>query len=145
MSEKPQKRLVSKGQYAWSMTGRALLLSMCILFSLFGVYSLVVTGWTLYTNVSVFDVGLLCLTFMNLLFTGGSFFFACCLWEGERGVERVVPITKRTTGTLPPEAETLVRASDLPPSDQQAELLRAAQFGKETSAEELLRATQKRM
>ncbi len=53
----------------------------------------------------------------------------------------MVPVTRHKTGDLP-EVETLVRASDLPPSHQQAELLRAAQPGQETSPEELLRATQ---
>ncbi len=44
-------------------------------------------------------------------------------------------------GGRSPEVETLVRASDSAPTDQQAELLRATQYGKETPAEELLKAT----
>ena len=53
--------------------------------------------------------------------------------------ERVTPITRRNTGDIP-EVESLVRPSDLPPSHQQAELLRAAKPGQETPPEELLRA-----
>jgi len=52
----------------------------------------------------------------------------------------VALLTKHNTGDLP-EVETLVRASDLPPLHQQAELLRAAQPKQETPPEELLRAT----
>ena len=50
------------------------------------------------------------------------------------------PITKHTTSSLPPE-ESLLRASQSEPSQQQTELLQAAQDGTETPAEELLRAT----
>ena len=39
--------------------------------------------------------------------------------------------------------EFLLRPSQVPPSHQQAELLRAAVYGKETPMEELLRATQR--
>jgi hypothetical protein len=61
------------------------------------------------------------------------------LFREAKAIERVAPITRHNTGHLP-AAETLVRASDLPPSHQQAELLRAAPQGSETPAEELLRA-----
>jgi len=64
------------------------------------------------------------------------------LFKKERTIERVAPITRHSTSFLPPK-ESLVRASDLPPSQQQAELLRAAPRGSETPTEELLRATTK--
>jgi hypothetical protein len=51
-----------------------------------------------------------------------------------------VQLVTRETARHMPSAEILVRASTMPPS-QQAELLRAAQHGKETPAEELMRAT----
>ena len=54
------------------------------------------------------------------------------------GVTLIVP----NTAPLPPPEDTLLRASDLPPSHQQAELLRAAKPGQETPPEELLRAGQ---
>ena len=69
------------------------------------------------------------------------FFSAFRFYKNEKKVERVAPVTRRTSHLLPPE-ESLVRASAIPDaSRQQTELLRAAQYGKETPAEELLRAT----
>lgn len=53
-----------------------------------------------------------------------------------------IELTTPQNAHLLPVQETLVRASVQPPSHQKAELLRAAQYGKETPAEELLRATQ---
>jgi hypothetical protein len=131
MSEKPQKRLVSKGQYAWSMTGRATLLSAAVIFASVGIFSLVLAvicaahGWNMESTYGIISTVLVLLAFG--------------LYRKERTVERVAPITKHTI-TLTPES-TLVRPSALPPSQEQAELLRAAQYGKETPAEELLRAT----
>ena len=54
-------------------------------------------------------------------------------------VTEVTFIAPKTALVLPPE-ESLLRPSDLPPSHQQAELLRAAKPGQETPPEELLRA-----
>jgi hypothetical protein len=69
-----------------------------------------------------------------------SLFGAVKTWQGAKKVEPVALLTKHNTGQLP-EVKTLIRASDVPPLHQQAELLRAAQHGNETPAEELLRAT----
>jgi hypothetical protein len=65
---------------------------------------------------------------------------ACSLAKKEQKFERVAPITRHTASLLPPK-ESLVRASNVP-ATQPGELLRAAQYGKETPAEELLRAGQ---
>ncbi|HLK57424.1 MAG TPA: hypothetical protein VKU00_12715 [Chthonomonadaceae bacterium] len=51
------------------------------------------------------------------------------------------PITDHNAHLLP-LMETLVRGSDLPPTEQQNELLRAVQQGQETPTEQLLRASQ---
>jgi len=51
-------------------------------------------------------------------------------------VERI----KKEITTAHLSDETLVRPSQMPPTQQQTELLRAAQYGKETPIEELLRA-----
>ena len=56
-----------------------------------------------------------------------------------RKIERVRLVTKRTSHLLPPE-DSLVRASSLSPPQQQNELLRATHYGKDTPAEQLLRA-----
>ena len=62
------------------------------------------------------------------------------LFDKADNIEPVELITKHNTGHLP-EIETLVRSSDRPTTDQQAELLRAARVEKQTPPEELLRAT----
>jgi hypothetical protein len=68
------------------------------------------------------------------------------LWVGKSmytragNMEPVTLITRHNIADLP-AVETLVRASALPPSHQQSELLRAAPQGSETPPEELLRAT----
>ena len=81
---------------------------------------------------------------------GGGVFGTCSLltlWYGKTlfkaatQIRPVVLITKHNAKYLP-EVETLVRASDLPTSRQQAELLRVAKPGQETPPEELLRAIQ---
>ena len=51
-----------------------------------------------------------------------------------------VPLTRTNIGDLP-APETLVRASQQPPQEQQTELLRAAIQGPDTPPEQLLRAT----
>ena len=68
------------------------------------------------------------------------------IWLGKsmfKKAQRIEPVAllKRQSVIPLPEAETLVRASELPPSHQQAELLRAAPQGSETPVAELLRAT----
>ena len=135
MSEKPQKRLVSKGRYVWLMTGRTTLLSAAVIFASVGIFSLVLAvicaahDWGMEPTYKIVGTVLVLLAFE--------------LYRKERTVERAAPITMRTTSILSPE-ETLVRASDLPPTHQQAELLRAAPQGSETPLEELLRATTNR-
>lgn len=143
MSEKPKKRLVSKGRYVWLMTGKTTLLAASVCSFLIGGYwsfiMLILTYWKLSdwksTNILeifCFTVGMLCAIVPLCL---GRY-----LLKKGQAVERVTPITRHTTSSLPPE-ESLVRASDASPSHQQAELLRATQHCKETPAEELLRAS----
>jgi len=75
-------------------------------------------------------------------FLGGTMCFSL-VYQVRHGkgdcLDQIVVMRRPNTGNFP-EVETLIRPSDLPPSNQQAELLRAAQDGKETPAEELLRA-----
>ena len=123
---------MSKGRYAWLMAGRTALLSASILFAVLAATIAILASWMNVRGMGMGPVYGMGAPLMLLL--------AFYLFKKGRKVERVVPITKRTTSTLPPE-ESLVRASNLPPSQQQAELLRAAQHGKETPSEELLRAT----
>jgi hypothetical protein len=144
MSEKPQKRLVSKRRYACMVVSRTTLLVCSVLFALEGardVFGIVKSIGTLAGQGLNFNFPLVLLLCVATLIPPGMIFVAFCLWKKERTIERVAPITKLTIGVALPEAETLVRASDLPPSHQQTELLRATQYGKETPAEELLRAS----
>jgi hypothetical protein len=143
MSEKPKKRLVSKGSYLKLMSTRARLMSGTILFSVFGAMSLSATLWGMIDRHRQFWGLWLFETCLGFAFVAWAWRIASYCFREERKVERVAPITNRTASLVSPE-ESLVRASDVPPSQQQAELLRATQYGKETPAEELLRASRDR-
>jgi hypothetical protein len=77
----------------------------------------------------------------------GAILSVVCLaviWIGKaifKKAQRIEPVAlRRKQSAIPlPEAETLVRASDSPPTDSQ-ELLRGARQGSETPVNELLRA-----
>jgi hypothetical protein len=60
--------------------------------------------------------------------------------KAEEIAASITPITEQNAHLLPPQ-DTLLRGSDLPPTEQ-AELLRAVQTGQATPAEQLLRAGQ---
>jgi len=132
MSKKLHNRLVSKGRYAWLIAGRTTLIAVAIILYTIGVgtFFLAMIMFASCNNYCIW------VFFAAFGICGlASFFFG-----SESKVERVVPITKHTTSSLPPE-ETLVRASGLPPSNQQSELLRGVvPPTSETPPEELLRA-----
>ena len=143
-TENSSKRLVSKGRYAWLITERTTLAIGAVVFlclgltTLFGAVIFLMTAFNrnLPIGPSIFlGVGL-SLTCVSAY----MFFSAFRFYKNEKKIERAAPITRHTSHLLPPE-ESLVRASAIPASRQQSELLRAAQHGKETPAEELLRAT----
>jgi hypothetical protein len=75
------------------------------------------------------------------LFGAISLWFTRVLFKRVQEIRPVALITKHTAKRLP-YVETLVRGSDAPPSQQQAELLRAVGKGQATPSEQLLRATQ---
>jgi hypothetical protein len=146
-TEKPKKRLVSLSDYLDAFVKKA---TVCVLM-----------GVCAYTAFVVFRFGGMLLW---EAFQPGAGFFApamialgtivctvgcVAIWYGYhmfrsvKYAEKVTLITRHNTGDLP-EVETLVRSSELPLTDQKAELLRAAKAGKETSPEELLRATTQR-
>lgn len=142
--EKPKKRLVSKGRYAWLMAGRATLLSVSVTASIlgltaFGLSLLMVCVsfmWGFNGIGYLWSVGFACVAV-------GLFFVAFRSFKAEQRIERVTPLTPQRAFHLPPE-ETLLRAADLPPSQYPAELLRAAGKSPETPAEHLLRATEEK-
>ena len=76
---------------------------------------------------------------VGLLLSIYAFWKCIELLRAMRSIEPVQPVTERNAHLLPLQ-DTLVRSSDLPPSEQQAELLRAVQTGQETPLEELLRS-----
>jgi hypothetical protein len=132
-TEKPQKRLVSKGRYAWVMTTRVAFGSGSLLCSVLGA------------GVALFAAVALCQGDRqgpHFAWTAaGLFSWAYLLSKKRQNMASVMPLTKQTSHLLPPE-ESLVRASNAPPSEQPTELLRAARAGPETPQEQLLRATQ---
>ena len=146
MSEKPKKRLVSKKDFAresavliGKATARVFLGAVClvmvpVLFILLTVMAFILLHAPWYAVIPLFTPVIIALIYF--LWTG------LYLLNTASDGERVEVITEQNAHRLPP-AESLVRASDLPPSHQQTELLRAAPQGSETPPEELLRATTK--
>lgn len=144
MSDKPQKRLVSKGQYLKTIGDRGVTYASGVFYGLLGVTFLLLSlfsfGYFFFIaclgSIDSFLLGIGVL----LLILSMAAFWGCksCFWRATES-EDVAPITRHNTGNLP-AAETLVRASNLPPSQHQTELLRAAQYGKESPVGELLRA-----
>ena len=146
MSQESRKQLVSKGRYARLVTRRAALLSVSTLLSTVGAVVLCSVVWAINDALRSSHPGRSWLTIGlgsagSAFFAAYSFFVASLAYKEERKVERVAPLTKRAADRLPPE-ESLVRASDISASGQQAELLRMAAQGPETPAEQLLRATE---
>jgi hypothetical protein len=149
MSEKPEKRLVSKGQYLKTLGDKGasyaagvfygLLGVPFLLISLFcfviGLYGLLFSGFPSEISIVLF------IAVISLILSMGAFWGCKSYFKRAQEIEPVTPITRHNTGQLP-EIETLVRPSDLPPTHQQAELLRGvATPNSETPPEELLRAT----
>jgi hypothetical protein len=149
MSEKPGKRLVSKGQYLRLLGKRTALSSSAIGIACAGGILFLIVG------VGLIRFGVFHQTLRQSMLSFFSILSVCCvagimairiagnLFREAKAIERVAPITRHNTGDLP-AVETLVRPSDLPHSHQQAQLLRAAPHGNETPVEELLRATENR-
>ena len=155
MSEKPGKRLVSKKEYLQIEGKRTAISTSGTILAFIGAASLFVSvislcvtiyngiGWSEAPSphdaiwaVKLFSTVCAISTAIGV----GGLWTAFRLFVAVGRIESVVPITRHNTGQLP-AVETLVRASDLPPSHQQAELLRAAPPASETPPEELLRAT----
>ena len=148
--DKPPKRLVGWKQYVRNIAARILgrfvagaLLGAGLSSFGFAIFVLALLGGNADVNAHPIPDGL----FPRYLIGGGLLGGLCMLglWSAKvllKRVEKIEPIgliTRQNTGNLP-EVETLVRSSDQPDVDQQTELLRAAQYGKETPDEELLRA-----
>jgi hypothetical protein len=134
-TEKPQKRLVSEEEYAWLMTKRTFLGLAALAFYILGALAFyMAVVWVCW-----YPLGGLIWGFITAFLMGVAF----CFSRAKKSIKLSLLITTQDAHLLPQE-ETLVRPSDLPPSHQQSVLLRAAQHGSETPAEELLRAAANR-
>jgi hypothetical protein len=132
MKKKRRKRLVSTWKYVWVTTWRAIFGTASAFFYLLGGLTLLLAAFILWFEPMVGCVwGCIAAFLMSVGF---------CLSRTRRSIKPVAPITRHTVNLLPAE-EILVRPSDAPPSQQEAELLRAAMHGHATPAEEMLRAT----
>jgi len=148
MNEKPQKRLVGLIEYLETVGEKALgyacggtLASVSIVLLLWSVFGIIVGAIHIYSRNLEYAIfywaGSAVVAGMGMV----ARWFAKALFKEAKKIAPVVLRTKAAQNQLS-DAESLVRASDLPPSHQQAELLRAAQPGQEMPPEELLRATQ---
>ncbi|MCW3095799.1 MAG: hypothetical protein JWL77_1417 [Chthonomonadaceae bacterium] len=144
MSTDKSKRLVGWTQYLETQCSKLMGNSVGVVFEYVGY--IFVMG-AIGTLVSSFHGGLF--GFLVGLIVGTSLggIGVLALWVSMVAVceaEKIVPvalITKQNAKHLP-EAETLIRGSDRPSTDQEAELLRAVLQGQETPPEQLLRAAQ---
>ncbi len=141
MSEKPKKRLVSKGRYCMGI-GMKISLSAISVASAVGavagvLFCVITMMWSIFRSDYMFPLPEYIPIFCGIIFL---LCFSLQAWLWQRRIKPVISRTSYNTGDLP-ASETLVRASNRPPSHQQSELLRAAQLGAETLPEELLRAS----
>lgn len=156
MSEKPRKRLVGWAEYAATLGKKGANYSLAVfcacvscLLACFGIglffYSIGLLSRSREFGANYGELGfqfLVCSGFL-IGFCIAGMWVAVSLWKKGKQIEPVSPITHHNTGNLP-AVETLVRASDSPPTDLPAQLLRVARHGQETPPEELLRATSTR-
>ena len=140
---KPRKRLVGWKQYAWTTWAKGIGYSGTTFVTCCGVGFLVLGLILLWQGFPIESAEGMSIVMGGVGCCIGSLltlWYATTLFKDAQQIEPVELITKHNVKDLP-EVETLVRASDLPHSLPQAELLRAAAQGSETPAEELLRAT----
>ena len=138
-TEEPQKRVVRWKEYAEFVSVQGIAGSLGYFFLLGGMLFLIagiplalLGGWIgLFGGAILSIMGLFGINISKTLF------------DKIEKMEPLALLTKENAKHLP-ETETLVRPSDLPSSQQQAELLRAAQPGQETPPEELLRPGENR-
>ncbi len=156
MRETPAKRWVHKGEYRGLVVKRILWCAAGIIgvviyvaFNCLINYSPSTPTPTVVDNApfhpgifgwALIIIGVIIAIVLLLLELSQIFGFVYECFKAGSGVESVRLITPRNHHPAPSE-ECLVRPSDLPPSQQQAELLRPGQSGQETPPEELLRAT----
>ena len=146
--QKPERRIVSKGEYAQKMGVKGLLATQSVV--LFVVAELCLGGAAVVVYLSSALAGFgppisLCFLLAGLLLIEGAFCFARAI-AGVRKATEInagVPLTLANAANLP-TADSLVRASEEPLQAQEAVLLRATVGTQERHSEQLLRAAGER-
>jgi|SRR5579883_1179891 len=146
---KRKRRIVTKEQYARSVGKRVALSSLGGLFVLLGLGGaalfgflllIVIFGHSYYPQLqNIPNLGI-----TEAVFASFTIISLGASWMGFDTVRRTIqsepiqPLTRQNIGDLPAE-QSLVRASEEPPAQSQATLLRAAAGQEETPEEQLLR------
>ena len=146
-TENRKKRLVGWTKYAETAGEKGITYSFSGAFGCGGVLLLLVAVGYIMESLFKLDIGHIQDGIWGLV-TGsivGGFgllgtWAARYLFREAREIAPVALLTKSSAKHLP-EVETLVRGSARPTTAERAELLRAAQYGKKTPPEELLRAS----
>ena len=156
-TQKPERRTVGKSQYLWIMGIKTVLYStsislVCLGIGMFAanIFGTVHDAFLMpgrFGPEHAIPLGQFTPNVQNYFLALGVVTGAVCLaiaWFGKamfKKAQRIEPVALiRKSSAIPlPEAETLVRASDTPPTDRQ-ELLRGTGKGSETPVMELLRA-----
>lgn len=147
-TKKPQKRLVGWLEYLEQTSEKA---EMYAFASVFGCVGAVLLLWSFIgilaggLNAYQGDIGYALFVWTGSAVVAGLGLGA--LWCAKylfREVKQTAPVALLTKASLNRlrDDDILVRASDPPPSNQQMELLRVAQDGLDTPAEQLVRASQ---
>ena len=147
MDEQSPRRVVSKGRYVRVMSTKMALASTYVfsfflaLFALFGSMVCIILAFD-PQNRALWAFLLLPALGCAAVSTS-AFFWTLHLIRKEQQIAPVLPLTRRNAHMASAE-ESLVRASDLPPTHPETELLRSTSYDQETPAEELLRAMKPR-
>lgn len=141
MSEKPGKRLMGWKQYLTKIGMKISLSTISVASACAGVAGIVfcflTMMWSIFRPDYMFPLPEYIPLGCGIVVL---FCFSLQAWLWQRQIKPVSPVALSNASDLL-AVDTLVRPSDLPPTHQQAELLRAPTSGQETPPEELLRAT----
>ena len=142
--QKPGRRIVSKGKYAAALGNKAALSSFGVSLTLIGIMGLLcvclITG-VLLAHLAV-DTFLLLGVFIGVVGSGSStlVYIGVHSIKEARQIDPGLPLTRANTAHLP-APDSLVRASQEPPREQQAVLVRPAPPTQHTPREQLVRSS----
>jgi hypothetical protein len=144
-TERGNKRIVSKAQYAGIMGGRILGYTASMFFFLIGIFGAILSGLGIcailiaLTRGNGYESTVIELIMVITIFCI-SIGFAVAGWVGIMSMEEeaVIPLTRQTALDIPAE-ESLMRASSADTIAAESVLLRPAQSESEINSMELLR------